>query len=207
MMRYYIADLHFYHENIISIDGRPFSDALEMNDYMIEKWNSRVRDNDEVYILGDLSLGTGEETNAILQRLNGKKYLIVGNHDSYISDKDFNKDSFVWIKKYAEIRDENRRLILCHYPIFCYNGQHYRNDNGESLTFMLYGHVHNSPDAHLIRRFICETKAEHRIDRNGNDYEVPCNMINCFCMNSGYIPLTLDEWVDIERKQIHKDER
>ncbi len=200
-MRYFISDQHFYHSNIINIDGRLFSSVLEMNEYMIEKWNSRVKVNDEVYILGDLSLGTSEETNLVLQRMKGKKYLVVGNHDSYIHDKDFNKDLFVWVKKYAEIRDENRRLVLCHYPVFCYNGQHFRTDNGESNTYMLYGHVHNSPDAQLIHRFVNETRAEQRLDRNGNEYTVSCNMINCFCMYSDYIPLSLDEWIEVERNQ------
>ena len=47
-MRYFISDQHFYHSNIINIDGRLFSSVLEMNEYMIEKWNSRVKVNDEV---------------------------------------------------------------------------------------------------------------------------------------------------------------
>ena len=30
---------------------------------------------------------------------------------------------------------------------------------------------------------------------------IPCNMINCFCMFSDYQPMTLDEWIEIDRKR------
>ncbi len=201
-MRYYISDLHFYHENIINIDGRTFSDALEMNNYMIEKWNSKVRDNDEVFVLGDLSLGSGEETNCILDRLNGIKYLIVGNHDKYLNDKSFNRTNFKWIKSYYELRDGDYRVVLSHYPIFCYNGQQYVDEYGNSNTYMLYGHVHNSPDEKLIDRFIKDTKQIVRTNPSGITYNMPCNMINCFCQFSDFEPLSLVEWIkaDFERR-------
>lgn len=194
-MRYFISDLHFFHENIIRIDDRPFLNCQEMNDFMIDKWNSQVRQQDEVYILGDFSTGTAEETNSILRQLNGTKYLIIGNHDLYIRSQSFERESFVWIKSYAEIKVDNRKVILCHYPIICYNGQLHVNDNGEFDVYMLYGHVHNSPDELLLSRFIGETKSTLRRNRLGNEFNIPCNMINCFCMFSDYMPLTLEEWI------------
>ena len=76
-MRYYISDLHFYHENLnTKMDCRGFSSAEEMNAYMIRQWNSRVRSCDEVVILGDLSMGHGPQTNEVLRQLRGKIYLI-----------------------------------------------------------------------------------------------------------------------------------
>lgn len=82
-MRYYIADLHFCHENLNTrMDCRGFESGEAMNEYMIAQWNSRVRKRDEVVILGDFCISKkGEVANAILERLNGKKYLIIGNHD------------------------------------------------------------------------------------------------------------------------------
>ncbi len=201
-MRYFISDLHFCHSNIINIDGRSFSDCSEMNKHMIEKWNSVVSKNDEVYILGDFSTGTPEETNSILHQLNGSKYLIKGNHDSYIKSQSFERELFVWIKNYAEIKVDNRKVILCHYPIVCYNGQFHIADNGGFDVYMLYGHIHNSPDELMLSRFISETKSTIRKDRLGNDFNVPCNLINCFCMFSDYTPLTLDGWIknDVDRR-------
>ena len=81
-MRYYIADLHFFHRTLNEqMDNRGFSSADEMNEYMIKQWNGKVRPQDEVVILGDFSMGKGTETNELLDRLNGIKYLIEGNHD------------------------------------------------------------------------------------------------------------------------------
>ena len=63
-MRYYIADLHFFHENLnTKKDTRGFAKVNAMNDYMLKQWNSKVRNRDEVVILGDLSWGKSEETN------------------------------------------------------------------------------------------------------------------------------------------------
>ena len=56
-MRYYISDLHFYHHALNHhMDCRGFRDEQDMNEYMIRQWNSRVRKNDEVVVLGDLSM-------------------------------------------------------------------------------------------------------------------------------------------------------
>lgn len=63
-MRYYIADNHFHHARMnTAMDKRGFESLEAMHDYMIKQWNSVVRKNDEVVILGDFSLGKGEETN------------------------------------------------------------------------------------------------------------------------------------------------
>lgn len=65
--------------------------------------------------------------NAILERLNRRKYLILGNHDYYAANKQFDPSHFEWITHYREINDNNRKVILCHYPVMCYNGQYRRN--------------------------------------------------------------------------------
>ena len=76
-MRYYIADLHFFHEAMNThMDKRGFENTLQMNEYMIQRWNQKVRKKDEVVILGDLSWGSVQDTNALLEQLQGKLYLI-----------------------------------------------------------------------------------------------------------------------------------
>ena len=103
-MRYYIADPHFFHGNLnTKMDCRGFADAEEMNGYMLRKWNAKVRKNDEVVILGDLSWGKAEETNELLGKLNGRLYLIQGNHDRFLKNKNYNASRFVWIKPYEEL--------------------------------------------------------------------------------------------------------
>ena len=75
-MRYYISDLHFFHRRIKEMDQRDFETLFEMHEYILERWNQKVRKNDEVFILGDLSFGDGLETYDILSKLIGKLTLI-----------------------------------------------------------------------------------------------------------------------------------
>ena len=99
IMRYYISDLHFYHHSLnIHMDCRGFEDGDAMNAYMIRQWNQKVRPVDEVVILGDLSVGKGKATNAIVEQLNGRLFLVEGNHDLFLKDKQFDKSRFEWIK-------------------------------------------------------------------------------------------------------------
>ena len=122
-MRYYISDLHFYHANMNTrMDKRGFESVEAMNEYMISQWNKKVRKNDEVVILGDFSIDKGEKTNELLRRLNARKYLIIGNHDRFLNDKDFDRSLFKWIEPYKELNDNKRKIILSHYPVFCYDG-------------------------------------------------------------------------------------
>lgn len=201
----YISDLHFYHNSLNKqMDFRGFKNHEEMNAYMIQKWNEKVTKRDEVYILGDLSIAKGIATNEIVKQLNGKLYLIVGNHDAFLNDPEFDKGRFQWIKQYAEIHDDSRTVVLSHYPIFCYNGQ-YRKREEVPYVYMMYGHVHNTQDEKLLNRFIYETrhtKVTSKYDKEPT--AVPCQMINCFCMFADYQPLTLDEWISVDQKRRKK---
>ena len=72
------------------MDCRGFPSAEIMNNYMINQWNSRVRHNDEVVIVGDFSLGKAYETNTILSKLHGILYMIRGNHDKWLNQTEAN---------------------------------------------------------------------------------------------------------------------
>ncbi len=200
----YIADCHFFHRRLnTEMDRRGFASAEEMNEYMIQQWNSAVNKNDTVYILGDFSLANGSLTSGILENLKGKKHLIIGNHDGkYLGDKGFEDRLLQSRRVYAEIHDKGRNVILSHYPVFCYKGQYRRDKAGNPLTYMLYGHVHNTQDETLINRFIQETRETKTLSCHRPEPEpIPCQMINCFCMFSNYQPLTLDEWIELDRKR------
>lgn len=140
-MKYYTSDLHFCHANIIKYEDRPFNSANEMDDYLIYKWNNRVKKNDEVFVLGDFAFCDGNKANELLDKLNGKKYLITGNHDSFLKDKIFNKSKFEWIRDYAKINDDGNKVIMFHYPIAVWDCQHHG-------SIHLYGHVHSNKDNH-----------------------------------------------------------
>lgn len=203
IVRFYISDQHFFHSNLNdSMDKRGFASGEVMNEYMIRQWNSRVRPNDEVVILGDLSVGKAEQTNEIISQLKGKLYLVSGNHDLFLQKKEFDASRFVWIRPYAEMHDNGRRVVLSHYPIFCYNKQYLRDKKGNARTYMLYGHVHNTYDEYLVNQFVQMTRNSLREVRGSEEpVSIPCNMINCFCMFSDYVPLTLDEWIVLDEKR------
>ncbi len=76
-----VSDTHFNHANIIKYACRPFENIQDMNQALIEGWNSVVRPNDKVFHLGDFGFGTDEQITSILSQLNGNKTLILGNHD------------------------------------------------------------------------------------------------------------------------------
>jgi calcineurin-like phosphoesterase family protein len=174
----------------------------EMNEYMIRKWNAKVRVNDETVILGDFAFADGKTVNELLRKLNGRKYLIRGNHDSYfLDDREFDTSLFYWIKDYAEMKDNRRTVVLCHYPIMCYNGQYRTDEEGNPKRYMLYGHVHNTYDEKLVNEMIMRTRNSELTGRDGQKFNIPCNLINCFCMFSDYEPLSLDEWIETDRKR------
>ena len=204
-MKLYISDLHFYHEGAIKMDERNFPDVRTMNQYMIDQWNSKVKGGDMVIVLGDFFWTKNpDEVNYVLNRLSGKICLLEGNHDNlWLKKAGVKLDRFEWIKSYAELQDGQRNVIASHYPVFCYNHQYLVNDDGSARTYMLYGHVHNTHDEKLVNQFQEITRSVVLKDGYGGKAErrIPCNMINCFCKFSDYKPLSLDEWILLDKKR------
>lgn len=203
-MKYYIADLHFYHDLLnIDLDKRGFESAEAMNEYMIEKWNNKVRKNDIVIVLGDfIGSKDPEKVNYILHKLRGKICLITGNHDYvWMNKPGVDMSRFEWIKDYAEIDDHKTCVILSHYPVFCYNHQYQLKSDGSPQTYMLYGHVHNTHDEELVNQFQEMTRKRIVKTKSGAEKPIPCHMINTFCMFSDYTPLSLKEWIKNDEKR------
>ena len=137
-MIWFTADQHFCHENIIKLSNRPWKDTETMNEALIALWNGCVAEEDEVYVLGDfMHKGTGQRANEILFRLNGKKYLIRGNHENYLNASDFKVEAFEWIKDYHVLSYKNAQFILFHFPIL--EWAHYFRK-----SIHCYGHIHNN---------------------------------------------------------------
>jgi len=98
--------------------NRPFANVDDMNDALIANWNNVVGKDDEIYILGDLLYkGSGQKANSIIRQLNGKKYLIKGNHERYLDNPNFDASVFEWVKEYYELDYKDARFILFHFPI------------------------------------------------------------------------------------------
>jgi len=83
MKRFIIADTHFGHANIIDYENRPFNNVEEMDNRLIELWNSIVGKSDHVYVLGDFTLSRKIDViKNLVNQLHGRKVLIMGNHDT-----------------------------------------------------------------------------------------------------------------------------
>lgn len=173
---FFTSDLHFGHKNIIRFDNRPFTSVEEMDEVLIHNWNKKVKKNDLVYILGDISWHKDEKTCEIFERLNGRKILIKGNHDRVHGKI---KNYFEEITDYKEITlPGNKHITLCHYPIVFFNRHHYG-------AFMFYGHVHNSHEWQMTENYKFELE----------ELDIRCNMFNVGTMVHNYEPVTFEEIV------------
>lgn len=132
MSTFIIADTHFNHKNIIDYCNRPFTDVDNMNTALIQNWNSVVKSDDIVYHLGDFAVGTIDIVKHFRAKLNGKIFLIKGNHDGY-NIKRYYEAGFD--KVYDKPILLENQYILSHKPISITNDIPYIN---------IYGHVHNN---------------------------------------------------------------
>ncbi len=205
-MIYYISDLHYFDELVVHFkDCRPFASTEEMNRYMIRQWNSRVTGQDTVYVLGDFIKGSGRQANEILRQLAGRICLIVGNHDEYLQDPEFDRSRFEWVRSYAEIKDGDHFVVMSHYPMIFYNNQ-YRSEEGIFHSVMLHGHIHRTYDDAMLRELIAlQRRHRQRLYGYKGVTDTPSTIVNTFCMFSDYIPLTADEWIRVQKKREEQD--
>ena len=129
-----ISDTHFGHEKTCTVfkraDGsplRPFTSAEEMDEVMVQRWNSLVRPNDKVYHLGDVVIN--RKFLHILGRLNGDKVLIRGNHDIFkLAD---------YMQYFRDIRGYHvmNGMIMSHIPVHA--------DSIERFGCNIHGHLHD----------------------------------------------------------------
>ena len=179
-MTFYIADTHFGHKNCLAYDNREFPSIEAHDEALIQNWNNAVGIDDDVWILGDISWHNATKTIEIFKRLNGTKHLVAGNHDKkLLKNKDI-QSLFVEIVDYKEIQiDDKNGVVLCHYPIPCYNHHYYG-------WVHLYGHVHVSFEWNMMKQVQYEMRELY--DRKSRMYNV-----GCMVPGMDYTPRTLEE--------------
>jgi len=151
---WFTSDLHLSHVRILELCNRPFADVDEMNEAIIDNWNSVVKSTDVVYVLGDVALGKIAESLPLCEQLKGKKYLIPGNHDRVWSSYG-KKIRELDVLRYEEagfiILDEDVIHVtgwrLCHFPYVgdSHDEDRYRSHRPVAATedeWLLHGHVH-----------------------------------------------------------------
>lgn len=135
-----VSDTHFNHKNILNFEdghhikfrGELFESVEHMNETMIENWNRVVGVSDHVYHLGDVYFGHRDDADKILARLNGKKRLILGNHDDGkcpVLQRHFQK---IMMWRFVPELD----LLLSHTP------QH--ESSLYKVTYNVHGHIHQN---------------------------------------------------------------
>jgi len=176
-----------------------------MNQAIIDRWNTKVKGGDQIIVLGDMFWSKdANEVNSILNKLSGKICLVEGNHDkTWLNKEGINMNRFEWVKPYAQLNDGKNIVIASHYPTFCYDHQYLKNEDGSDRTYMLYGHVHNTHDEVLVNQFI-ELTRQAVLKGTEQDRKIPCNMINCFCGFSDFTPLSLAEWIQVDKERRSK---
>lgn len=158
-MIYFTSDLHFHHKKVITYSNRPFRDVEQMNRTLIQNWNDRVAPDDDIYILGDVSLKGCSEVVPVLEQLQGKKYLIKGNHDNFADQSTLPPYLFQGIYPYFELKTENQLYVLFHYPITEWNG-FFRG------AIHLHGHIHSKRAYNLENRANGLGKFDVGVDAN-----------------------------------------
>ena len=181
MTKYFIADTHFGHEDIIGFDGRPFATLKEMHREMKNNWNTRVAENDDVYIVGDFWFqGTSKYDHDaydhdvaidFIRGLNGYKYLVIGNHDRKPLTYPEFKYEFVEVADIMKIDIDDQEVILCHYPMLEW-------ENSWNNAWHIHGHIHNKKTD-----VFCYLRNKERA-------------LNAGAAIVQYMPVTFDELID-----------
>ena len=170
-MKWYTSDLHFNHKNILTIGkSRPFKTIDEMGETFIKNWNNKVLKNDDVYCLGDMFWNMNEyQIQSYMDKLNGNKHLILGNHDRI--EPNIKSNRWVEIVNYKEISDDNNRIILFHFPISEWQWYYYN-------SYHFYGHTHGT--------FNLAEETLKRKRPNGNCWDVGVD-------NNNFEPVSFEE--------------
>jgi calcineurin-like phosphoesterase family protein len=153
--RYWTADLHFGHANIIRYSHRPFADVATMDAALVARWNDVVGDHDEVWVLGDVAMGPIERSLANVAQLRGRKVLVAGNHDRcWYGHGD---RALPWIDRYLEVgfaeilqgtvstEVGGVPVAVCHFPFEGDSHDHDRYTEHRPVDdgrWLIHGHVH-----------------------------------------------------------------
>ena len=150
MTTWITSDLHFGHRNIMSFcpqsRARFRNDLDYMNEAMVKEWNDLIADEDTVYILGDVAFLPAQKATECMQRLNGTKILVEGNHDrKLLKDADFRAE-FSEVHKYLDVNYNGTKCVMFHYPIAEWDQMH-------RGSVHLHGHLHGSTSG--MEKFRC----------------------------------------------------
>ena len=135
-MIYLSSDLHFNHNKEFVWKERGFSSVEEMNEIIVDNFNSILTDDDHLYLLGDCCMGLNDISMPYLKHIKGHKHLIIGNHDTIARITEYqNRNIFESIEFGDRIKYHKTCFILSHYPMLVGNASNEK-------VWNLHGHTH-----------------------------------------------------------------
>lgn len=150
--RLFAADTHLGH--LLMSQVRGFASIEEHNEALIRNWNEEVGADDQVILAGDAVMGTRRLTLPLFHRMNGRKFLVAGNHDDCWSghSNSWNRmapylEVFEVIQPYMRLTIDGQTVLVSHFP--------YASDRTDPPRFMqyrlrdegnwlLHGHTHST---------------------------------------------------------------
>lgn len=142
---WFTSDLHFWHKNICKYCDRPYESLEEMHEAIINNWNSVIKDDDDVFLLGDMGFCGYNKLQPLIGQLKGKIHLVQGNHDEdkvvyklYDYDNIYSVCDVIQVTIVGDEECPNQELTLCHYPWTDW-------PNKERGAWMVHGHQHQLP--------------------------------------------------------------
>lgn len=145
------SDTHFGHDKEFIWKVRGFNSCEEMNETIIERWNERIQDGDDVFHLGDIMLGQPDNLR-YLERLSGRIHIILGNHDTDNRCNLYNTvHSVVSVSCTERHKWNGYHFYLSHFPTITANIE---KEHIKQCTINLYGHTHQKTNFYLEYPFM-----------------------------------------------------
>ena len=162
---WFTSDTHFFHDKVVEYSQRPFASVEEMNEELIARWNSVVHRDGIVFHLGDFCFGKPDKWNHILDRLKGRIYLVLGNHDAgHISEEV--AERFEAVAFQMRLNVNGQKIYLNHFPFLSYSGDNHG-------TWQLFGHIHsNQQESNIIdkHRLSMLLPSQYDVGVDNNNY-------------------------------------
>ena len=137
---FFSSDHHLFHTKIIREMGRQnFENIEDHNELIIERHNNVVSENDTCYFLGDFILETSDLSliGPTIERFNGKKILVLGNHDTGARIKEYVKffNKVVAYETLGNKSSRNADILISHVPVHPCNLV-------DRFKYNIHGHLH-----------------------------------------------------------------
>lgn len=154
-MIFLTSDWHFNHSKEFIYKPRGFDSAEEMNSALVERHNSLVTSEDDVYILGDLCLGGAEsleKSRELISSMNGKLHVVFGNHDTPKRRQMYAELPNVVETAWAlSLNYKKYHFYMSHFPTLTGNLE---KESLHEMMLNLYGHTHQKSDFYEDRPYM-----------------------------------------------------